>query len=297
MGGARGLRSRACTSRLINAYRERAFIDEMRDETSEVRILKSSVRKFVFRDLQKIDGYIDPPDALVFLSLIEKQKEENLSGGLAEIGVYYGRSYFLLRKISAPDNNVLAIDLFDIEADDAQYSRVLDNGRSLGIPVDEELVISGDSTRLDPQAIIDKVGQVRFFSIDGGHLLRHVAADSHLAKSVLADHGIIAFDDTFNPAWPEVTIGVSDFLRRNSDTFVAFCMTKYKTYVCRRDFHEIYRAAICEARHLMPFEHTEMDFLGSKVIRLHNPLNRRVAYELLQRLGMGALSEWAYRHG
>jgi hypothetical protein len=74
-------------------------------------------------------------------------------------------------------------------------------------------------------------------------------------------------------------------------------MTKYKTYVCRRDFHEIYRAAICEARHLTPFEHTEMDFLGSKVIRLHNPLNRRVAYELLQRLGMGALSEWAYRHG
>ena len=39
-----------------------------------------------------------------------------------------------------------------------------------------------------------------------------------------------------------------------------------------------------------------MDFLGSKVIRLHNPLNRRVAYELLQRLGMSALSEWAYRH-
>lgn len=259
--------------------------------------MKSSVRKFVFRDLQKIDGYIDPPDALVFLSLIEKQKRENLSGGLAEIGVYYGRSYFLLRKISAPDANVLAIDLFDIEADDTQYQRFLDNGISLGIPVDEELVISGDSTRLDPQAIIDKVGQVRFFSIDGGHLLRHVAADSYLAKSVLADHGIIAFDDTFNPAWPEVTIGVSDFLRRNSDTFVAFCMTKYKTYVCRRDFYEIYQAAISEAQHLRPFEHTEMDFLGSKVIRLHNPLNRRVAYELLQRLGMGALSEWAYRHG
>ena len=251
----------------------------------------------MFRDLQRIDGYIDPPDALVFLSLIGRQRQENLLGGLAEIGVYYGRSYFLLRKISAPDSNVLAIDLFDIEENDEQYQRFLDNGRSLGIPVDEELVISGDSTRLDPQAIIDKIGHVRFFSIDGGHLLRHVLADSHLAESVLADHGIIAFDDTFNPAWPEVTIGVSDFLRRNSDTFSAFCMTKYKTYVCRRDFHDFYRAAISEALHLRPFEHAEMDFLGSKVIRLHNPLNRRVAYELLQRLGMSALSEWAYRHG
>jgi len=267
----------------------------MREENKWGLHLKSSVRKFVFRDLQKIDGYIDPPDALVFLSLIEKQRQEKLDGGLVEIGVYYGRSYFLLRKISAPDDNVLAIDLFDIEPGGAQYQRFLDNGRSLGIPVDEDLVITGDSTRLDPQAIIDKVGQVRFFSIDGGHLLRHIVADSRLAKSVLADHGIIAFDDTFNPAWPEVTIGVSDFLRRNSDTFAAFCMTKYKTYVCRRDFHEVYRAALGKARHLLPFEHAEMDFLGSKVLRLHNPINRRVAYELLQRLGLGAVSEWAYR--
>ncbi|MQB41482.1 class I SAM-dependent methyltransferase [Rhizobium sp. ICMP 5592] len=259
--------------------------------------MKSNVRKFVFHDLQKIDGYIDPPDALVFLSLIEKQKEENLSGGLAEIGVYYGRSYFLLRKLSAPDSNVLAIDLFDIEEDDAQYQRFLDNGKSLGIPVDEELVISGDSTQLDPQAITDKIGQVRFFSIDGGHLLHHVVADSRLAKNVLADHGIIAFDDTFNPAWPEVTIGVSDFLRRNSDTFAAFCMTKYKTYVCRREFHDLYQMAVRDAPHLKPFEQAEMDFLGSKVIRLHNPINRRVAYELMQRMGMSALSEWAYRHG
>jgi hypothetical protein len=257
--------------------------------------LTKSIRKFVFRDLKKIDGYIDPPDALVFLSLIEWQRQANLIGGLAEIGVYYGRSYFLLRKISAPDSNVLAIDLFDIEADNAQYQRFLENGLSLGIPVDESLVISGDSTTLEPSMIMDKAGPIRFFSVDGGHLLHDVIADGDLAKSVLAKHGIIVFDDTFNPAWPEVTIGVSDFLRENSNSFSAFCMTKYKTYVCRRDFAYFYRAAIAEARHLKAFEHSEIDFLGSKVIRLHNPLRRRVAFEFLQRMGMSALSEWAYR--
>ena len=261
--------------------------------------MTSTIRKFIFHDLQTIEGYIDPPDALVFLSLLQGQQERSFTGALAEIGVFYGRSYFLLRKISGDDAPILAIDLFNIgqtvDGSSAQYSRFLENGRRLGMRVDEEMIIRGDSTLLEPARLTDKIGKIRFFSIDGGHMLRHVAADSRLAMESLADHGVIAFDDTFNPAWPEVTVGMADFLRTGGGAFCAFCMTKYKTYVCRREFHAFYTSLIADSADLAAFDHVETEFLGSKVARLHNPISRRMLYELMVRSGMSAFSERVYR--
>ncbi|MES5098962.1 class I SAM-dependent methyltransferase [Agrobacterium sp. BA1120] len=255
-------------------------------------------RKFIFHDLQKVEGYIDPPDALVFTSLLHVQQRKSLKGGVAEIGVFYGRSYFLLRKAVGNDGDVLAVDLFDLDDADGecrQYERFLDNGNRLNLKVDESLVIKGDSTQLTPDEVLEKVGRVRFFSIDGGHMLHHVLADSKLAMDVLADHGVIAFDDTFNPQWPEVTVGVSDFLRQHGDDFSAFCMTKYKTYVCRREYHDFYEKVVTQAPELLAFEHVETEFLGAKVTRLHNPMGRRMIYELMIRSGLTNFSERIYR--
>ncbi|ACM26256.1 MULTISPECIES: class I SAM-dependent methyltransferase [Rhizobium] len=262
-------------------------------------MIPSNIRKFIFHDLRSVEGYIDPPDALVYLSILERQREHGLEGGVAEIGVYFGRSYFLLKKITSPDDRVLGIDLFDIgemsNGTSEQYRSFLRNGDRLGLSVDKDLLVVGDSAELSPQDVLDKVGKVRFFSIDGGHTLANLEADCRLAKETIADHGVIVFDDTFNPAWPEVTVGVADFLRNNDQGFSAFCMTKYKTYVCRREFYDFYRAAILRAPHLRAFERAETHFLGSDAIRLHNPFGRRILYELMTRSGMGALSERAYR--
>jgi hypothetical protein len=258
----------------------------------------SAIRKFIFRDLQTVEGYIDPPDALVFLALLQNQTTKSLDGGIAEIGVFYGRSYYLFRKICGPEQRLLAIDLFDIGQADGvslQYQRFLENGRRLGLAVDETLIIKGDSTHLSASDIRGKAGPIRFFSIDGGHMLPHVVADSRLAMDALAEHGVIAFDDTFNPAWPEVTVGVADFLRANRGAFSAFCMTKYKTYVCRREYHQFYYDIISRAPDLAAFEHVETEFLGSKVARLQNPIGRRMLYELMIRSGMSAFSERVYR--
>jgi hypothetical protein len=255
-------------------------------------------RKFIFHDLQKIEGYIDPPDALVFTSLLHAQQKKSFEGGVAEIGVFYGRSYFLLRKAVGNDGRVLAVDMFDLDDADGvcrQYERFLDNGVRLNLEVDESLVIKGDSTKLDSKDVLEKVGKVRFFSIDGGHMLHHVISDSTLAMDVLADHGVIAFDDTFNPQWPEVTVGVADFLREQGDSFSAFCMTKYKTYVCRREYHDFYQGVVLQSPELLAFDHVETEFLGSKVTRLHNPMGRRMIYELMLRSGLTNFSERIYR--
>lgn len=260
--------------------------------------MNSDIRKFIFHDLQKIEGYIDPPDALVFLAILQHQASSGYAGSVAEIGVYYGRSYFLFRRICGEQERVVAIDLFDLGDGDqggAQYARFVDNGRTLGLPVREDLVIKADSTRLKPEDISAKAGPIRFFSIDGGHMLHHVMSDSHLAAATLADHGIIAFDDTFNPTWPEVTVGVADFLRQQKGAFAVFCITKYKTYVCRQPFHASYSRAIAASADLAAFGHLQAEFLGSMAIRLENPMRRRLLHQLLVRSGMGLFSERAYR--
>jgi hypothetical protein len=260
--------------------------------------MDADIRKFIFHDLRTIKGYIDPPDALVFLTILQHQAAADFGGAVAEIGVYYGRSYFLLRRICGDQQPIVAIDLFDIDETSGrseQYARFVENGRQLGLPVQEDLVVKGDSTLLVPTDLSAKAGPFRFFSVDGGHMLHHVASDSSLAADTLADHGVIAFDDTFNPTWPEVTVGVADFLREQRGEFAAFCITKYKTYVCRQSFHADYSAAIATSADLSAFDHVETEFLGSKAIRLENPMRRRLVHQLLVRSGMSIFSERAYR--
>lgn len=72
-------------------------------------------RRFIFQDLRSVEGYIDPPDALVFKALLQAQTRNHLQGGMAEIGVYYGRSYFLLRRFAQTKEKVLGVDLFEMD--------------------------------------------------------------------------------------------------------------------------------------------------------------------------------------
>ena len=114
-------------------------------------------------------------------------------------------------------------------------------------------------------------------------------------RAVVAGGDTFAFDDTFNPTWPEVTVGVADFLREQQGEFAVFCLTKYKTYGCRRALHEEYSRAIAASPDLAAFKHVETEFLGSKAARLENPMRRRLVHQFLVRSGMGVFSERAYR--
>lgn len=257
----------------------------------------SALRRFILRDLRSVKGYLDPADAFLFLSVLEGQSQGKKSGGLAEIGVYYGRSFFLLRKMAKDGEQVLGIDTFDIGGMEdglpVQMRAFMAYGKKIGMAVDREQIICGDSTKLLPESVLSKVGPVRFFSIDGGHLLGHVRADSVLARDSLAEFGVIAFDDSFNPEWPEVTIGIIDFLRANEDTHSVFCITDKKTYVCKRSFLDFYKGMVRSSPHLRPFEISNVEILGTPAVRVHHQIKRRIAYEVMIRAGAGALSGWA----
>jgi hypothetical protein len=253
----------------------------------------ASVRRFVFHDLTAIDGYLEPQDSFIIAALLEEQQRKLLEGSIVDIGVYFGRSYFLFRKASAPGTKVVGIDIFDSDAtgsSEDQYSVFLENGRRLGLPVDEGLIISGDSTRLPASAVLQKGGKARFISIDGGHALSHVKADGQLASECLCDHGIIAFDDTHNPVWPEVTVGLADFIRNSRDAFCVVAFSRFKSYVCRAEYRDLYRDVLSNSPDLKFLEKEEVEYLGSTVMFLQVPVGNRILYELCQRVGLSGLS-------
>jgi hypothetical protein len=256
-----------------------------------------SIRGYIFRQMSNVPGYMDPSDALLFSAILTHQNREKLAGGAAEIGVYFGRSYFLLRKLMLDGERVFAADLFSIGAHpnkmSDQYRSFLRSARKLGLEIDESLIHRGDSRALSGDDVAAKVGPVRFFSIDGGHMLEHVKHDSIVARDSLAEHGVIAFDDAFNFEWPEVALGLFQFLQDNDD-YLPFASTQKKTYICHKSFHQRYLEVVERAADLSGFHRKKGTFLDTPVIFIHHAMPKRIAHAALTRAGAGRFAGMLY---
>jgi hypothetical protein len=56
---------------------------------------------------------MNPSDALLFAAVAAGQTADGIKGSLAEIGVFFGRSFFLLAKMASDSEKALALDLFN----------------------------------------------------------------------------------------------------------------------------------------------------------------------------------------
>ncbi len=209
---------------------------------------------YIFRMMPKIKRYLTVVDALAIAIILVGQRDAKLRGGIAEIGVFFGRSFYLMAMLIDKHEKALAIDLFDIGAsqgrDSWQLTCFLDVGRRLNINIDREMVIVGKSQELDAPAILEKTGPLRFCSVDDGHKHQDVFSDATLAGNVISDCGVICFDDFCYVEWPEVTFGIYDFLRTNAATFVPFLISQNKLFVCKREYHNLYTTLIGDSEPL-----------------------------------------------
>jgi hypothetical protein len=189
-------------------------------------------------------------DALVFRELIGEQTNHGIKGSLVEVGVHYGRSFFLLALGRSGPEKCLAVDLFD---DDAlhtnrqwigRFGGFRSNCRKYQFNLSEDEILKGNSLDLSAEEILSRVGEVRFFSIDGGHMYGHVANDLQLAGKVVTGEGVICLDDMFSALWPEVAIATFDWLRTVDNRFVPFLATKDKLYLCDSNYASFYLATI-----------------------------------------------------
>ena len=253
---------------------------------------------YIFGKMQNVRGYLDPGDALMLSTIMDHQNSNGLSGGAAEIGVLFGRSYFLIRELLREGEEAFAADLFNIGAEvdgrTEQYRQLLESAHDLGMEIDETLVHRGDSKALSGADITGKVGPVRLFSVDGGHMLHHVSHDAAVARDALSDHGVIAFDDAFNFEWPEVTLGIFRFLEENP-AFLPFAITQKKMYVCKASFHAQYVEAIKGASSLSRLKLKPGSYLGTPVVFVHHKMTKRIAHAALSKVGAQRLARTLYQ--
>ena len=140
--------------------------------------------QFIDQSLYKIRGFMHPSDARVFQEILTGQQRHSVKGAVAEIGVFYGRSFSLLA-MNAKDagDTALGLDLFE-NPDQIPYIEQALGEHAL---MEACRLEAGSSLDLSPSDITDMVGPVRFFSIDGGHEMHHILHDSALSAGTLCD--------------------------------------------------------------------------------------------------------------
>jgi hypothetical protein len=201
-------------------------------------ITVTSLSAYVSRDKERVAGWFARIDSQIFSELLTWQNAAGIRGGVAEIGVHHGKSFIALCLGLVDGQRAYAIDLFDDQqgnrdgsgrGDRAVFERHL---RDFGVSQRAAVIDARGSDQVTAHDIRKGVGDVRFFSVDGGHWRAIVASDLRLAAAVLVDGGVIALDDFLRPEWPDVSAGFFEWFERGSGTIVPFAIGYNKLYLC-----------------------------------------------------------------
>lgn len=249
--------------------------------------VRRNMNRYLNLNFYRTEGFIDRLDAIIFREIIAGQVKHEVKGSLVEIGVHYGRSFFLLALGRTHSEKCLAIDLFE---DDALHTNREGIGRFGGFrkncrryqyALSENEILKGSSLTLSAGEILERAGEARFFSIDGGHMYEHVMNDLRLAERVLTRQGVICLDDMFSALWPEVAAATFDWMREPSQRFVPFLATKDKLYVCDSACAPLYMSMVRERKELSARAFRSMSLFSHQVLVLLPSVTSRVADRMI----------------
>ncbi|OBF30294.1 hypothetical protein A5724_24065 [Mycobacterium sp. ACS1612] len=196
-----------------------------------------------------VAGFLEPEILLVLDVLDAAQRAKQVSGAVAEIGVHHGKLFIGLRLLQRPGDRSVAIDIFgdqDLNVDGSGHGdyEKFANNVTLWSSMEDVSVHQGDSTKLDPGKLRELAGgDIRFFSVDGGHTDDIVYSDMKLAEATLADGGIVIADDVFNEYWPGVATGTLRYLNGGAK-LVPFLIGFNKVFFTQAEHSEFYRGEV-----------------------------------------------------
>jgi hypothetical protein len=211
------------------------------------------------RGRNRVDGWFGRIDAEIFRALLSFQISRGLRGSLAEIGVHHGKSFIGLCHSLQEGESAYCIDIFDnqtlnIDAsgkgDRAAFEK---NLRRFGVNLKRLTIRSVSSLEVSASEIVNQVGPVRFFSIDGGHWDAIVKNDLKLAEASLAEYGVVALDDFHRPEWPDVSAGYFSWMLERKTSLAPFCIGFNKLYLCNKDWRQPYQNVILNDAFLQHF--------------------------------------------
>jgi hypothetical protein len=196
-----------------------------------------------------VGGWLAPEVLAILAVLDSAQRSKNVSGAVAEIGVHHGKLFIGLNLLQSDGEYSIAIDVFgdqDLNIDQsgrgdlALFRKNVQRWSSLN----SVAIHQGDSTKLDADVLRELAkGDIRLFSVDGGHTESIVFSDMKLADATLASGGVVIADDIFNEQWPEVLIGTLRYLDQGG-RLAPFAIGFNKVFFSSREYAEFYRNTV-----------------------------------------------------
>lgn len=269
----------------------------------------SKVQKFISEDQVRINGWFFPLDQLAFFELFLLQESLNISGDIAEIGVYQGKSLVMLSILKSAHEKLLGFDLFEGDTEAIAQSNLKNYGSTHKVRLEQGLTSDLDESSLSGLL----PSPLRFLHIDAGHEYHEVLAQLHLFAPFMADTGIIAMDDYQDREFPGIEAAVLDFAdidrpRRcipflSSSNKLFLCFTPVATafqkmLINRPDFRDASRLSrvrdfnVLIMRSKLP---VESDAITAQLERSHFP--RRAENELLLNQKAARFSQLSYGSG
>jgi hypothetical protein len=221
--------------------------------------------------IDSVEGWLVTTAAIAMIELLWYQEELGKSGGVAEIGIYHGKSFLALVAAARPEDPLFAIDLFE-----KQHLNV--DGSGTG----DRQIFLANLARFFPAANVTAVAEssqdlwglqdelhlndLRFMSIDGGHTSELTLNDLRFADRALSSDGVCLLDDVLNPHWTGVLTGLFEFLRSGGD-LVPIALVPNKLVLVRSGRRESYLRSL---RHLLSYalDRKEREF-GDSLIDIY----------------------------
>jgi predicted O-methyltransferase YrrM len=166
---------------------------------------------------KRVRGFLTDGSAAAILMILRLQAKQDIKGQIAEIGTYHGKTFVGLALALRDEEKIVGLDIF-VERENDFEANLRTNYRSFGIPDNKVRLHRGSSTDISrPQWQALLGGPARFIHVDGEHTRKAAFHDLTLSASALAPGGIILVDDILHSWYPDVTLGLLDFLHQELD--------------------------------------------------------------------------------
>lgn len=234
---------------------------------------------YIKYSLDQVEGWLHP-DAISIISHIDRaQKDFKIQGHICEIGVHHGLLFILLYLLARQQENALAVDIFDQQylnidkSGEGNLEIFIKNLEKFAKDKQRLKIIASDSTKISSDDIKNTVGgEVRLFSVDGGHTTEITRNDLKIASQSICEGGVIILDDCFNGLFPGVFEGTNEFFRfDNEHGIVPFAIATgnaNKVFLTTSNYADKYIQYLLECNLENVFYSRQPEFFGHRVISL-----------------------------
>ena len=238
----------------------------------------SLIDHYIKNGIEKVEGWLYPDVVSVITNIVQAQNKFNIKGHIGEIGVHHGKLFILLYLLSRQSEKALAVDIFDKQhlnidkSGKGDLDKFLNNLEYFAKDKHKLRIIAEDSTQISSNDIKKAVGgELRLFSVDGGHTPGIARNDLRIASKSICEGGVIILDDYFNGLFPGVSEGTNQFfLYDNDNGIVPFAIATHnanKVFMTSSSYADKYIEYLLECNiPNLGSDSRQTEFFGHRVI-------------------------------